>query len=120
MPFEISSGMIKIEAFIQPFKLADVRAALQDFDVVGIAISEVSSQGGSSRKVVYRGAEYCAECPMTKIELLTSSLQVDEVVEAISRVARTDSSWDDGTILIYEVADAIKIRTRERVELAYS
>lgn len=113
--------MVKIEAYIQPFKLADVRAALQDFDIVGIAISEVSSHGGSSaRKVVYRGAEYCAECPMTKLELLTSSLQVDEVVEAIVRAARTNSSWDDGTILIYEVADAIKIRTRERVELAFS
>jgi nitrogen regulatory protein PII len=113
--------MVKIEAYIQPFKLADVRAALQDFDIVGIAISEVSSQGGQGgRKIVYRGAEYCCECPMTKMELLTSSLQVDDVVDTIARVARTNSSWDDGTILIYEVADAIKIRTRERVELAFS
>jgi nitrogen regulatory protein P-II 1 len=111
--------MIKIEAFIQPSKLDDVRASLRDVDVVGIAISEVLGHGGSSaHKVVYRGAEYNVECSMTKLEMLVSSLQVDEAVEAIARAARTDSSSDDGTILIYEVADAIKIRTRERVELA--
>lgn len=113
--------MIKIEAFVQPFKLSDVRSALQDFDVVGIAISEVAGHAGpSAQKVIYRGAEYSVECPMAKIELLTSSLQVDDVVDAISRAACTNSTWDDGTILIYEVADAIKIQTRERVELAFS
>jgi nitrogen regulatory protein P-II 1 len=111
--------MVKVEAFIQPAKLADVRAALQDLDVVGIALSEVLGHGGSSsHKVVYRGAEYCVESSMTKLEMLVSSLQVDEVVDAISRAARTDSTGDDGMILIYEVADAVRIRTKERVEIA--
>src|SRR5579863_3873889 len=105
--------MFKIEAFIQPFKLADVRASLEDLGVIGLAISEVMSQGGPcARKVVYRGAEYCVESPLTKLEMLVSSLQVDEAVKAISRAARTGSSEDDGTILIYEVLDAIKISTR--------
>jgi nitrogen regulatory protein PII len=113
--------MVKIEAFIQPFKLTEVRAALQDQDVLGIAISEVAGHGGPApAKVVYRGAVYRFESPMTKLELLVSSLHVEDVVDAISRAARTNSSWDDGTILIFEVADAIKIRTRERVELAFS
>ncbi len=111
--------MLKIEAFIQPAKLDDVRAALRDLDIFEIAISEVLGHGApASHKVVYRGAEYAVEAPMTKLEMLASSLNVDEVVETISRAARSDSTWDDGTILIYEVADAIKIRTRERVELA--
>lgn len=129
-PSQISSGisldrrfsrkhMVKVEAYIQPAKLADVRAALLDLDVVGIALSEVLGHGGgSSQKVVYRGAKYSVESPMTKLEMLVSSLQVDEVVDAISRAARTDSAGDDGTILIYEVADAIRVRTKERVEVA--
>lgn len=113
--------MVKIEAVIQPSKLDAVMASLQDLEVEGISISEVHNQGGpSSHKRVYRGAEYSAATPMMMLGMVVSSLRAEEVVEAISSAARTGFAWDDGTILIYEVADAIKIRSGARVEFSHS
>ena len=113
--------MLKIEAVIQPSKLADVKASLQDLGVTKIAISEVLIQAGpSAHKLYYRGAEYYACAPMMKLEMLVSSFCVDEVVEAIAQTARTGQFSDDGTILISEVADAMNIRSGERVEFILS
>lgn len=113
--------MVKIEAIIQPSKLADVKTALQDLGVGRVSISGVLTQSApSSPKVFYRGAEYCSDTPMMKIEMLVSSFSVDEAVEVISRAARTGFSLDDGTITIYEVADAISIRSGERVQFTLS
>ena len=113
--------MVKIEAVIQPSRLADVTAALRDLDVARVSISEVLSHGGShSQKVVYRGFEYATDTPMMKLELLVSSLCADEAVEAISRAARTRRDCDDGAILVFEVAEAVSIRSGARGEFAMS
>ncbi len=113
--------MVKIEAIIQSSKVADVKAALRDMAIAGVSTSEVLIEGGPGlQKLFYRGAEYIAEVPMVKLEVLVSSFRSDEVVEAISQAARTGLSWEDGTILTFEVADAISIRTGERVAFALS
>jgi nitrogen regulatory protein P-II 1 len=113
--------MVKIEAVIQPSKLDAVMSSLQDLEVGEISIFEVQNQGGTSaHKRFYRGAEYCAATPMIVLGMVVSSLRAEEIVEAISRAARTGFAWDDGTILIYEVADAIKIRSGARVEFSHS
>jgi len=108
--------MVKIEAFIQPFKLDEVKTALKPLGIGAIVISEVFESGGPAPlKGVYRGHEYVVDTPRVKLEMLISSLQVDEVVETLSLAARTNGPGDDGIILIQEVADAIRIRSGARV-----
>ena len=111
--------MIKIEALIQPFTLDEVKAALRPFAVYGITISEVFHYGGAAPlKGMYRGHEYSMDTPKMKLEILASSLQTDEIVDALLHAARTKGPGDDGTVLIYEVADAIRIRSGARVQFA--
>jgi nitrogen regulatory protein PII len=111
--------MVKIEAFIQPFKLEDVKAALKPFSIPGVMISEVFESGGAAPlQVVYRGHQYVMDAPKMKLELLVSSLQAEEVVEALTLAARTEGRGDDGIVLIHELADAIRIRSGARVEFA--
>ena len=75
--------MVKIEAVIQPFKLDDVKAALDGLGVERITIVAVTEHGRSvSQKGVYRGAEYLVDVPRVKLEMFVSSLRVDEVIEA--------------------------------------
>jgi nitrogen regulatory protein P-II 1 len=108
--------MIKIEAIIQPFRLDAVKLALGGLGIEGITISHVLDHGGpAGLKTFYRGAEYHVDVPRVKLEMLVSSLQTDEVVEAILQAARTNGPGDDGTILVTEIADAISVRTGERV-----
>ena len=108
--------MIKIEAIIQPFRLDAVKLALNGLGIEGITISHVLDHGGPQvRKAVYRGAEYCVDVPRVKLEMLISSLQTDEVIDAILQAARTNGPSDDGTILVTEIADAISVRTGARV-----
>ena len=108
--------MIKIEAIVQPFKLDSIKIALNGIGIDRIAISHVLDHGGPMElKTVYRGAEYFVDVPRVKLEMLVSSLQTDEVIDAILNAARTDGPGDDGTILVTEIADAITIRTGERV-----
>ena len=81
-----------------------------------MTISHVLDHGGpQGPKTVYRGAEYYVDVPRVKLEMLVSSLQTEEVVEAILQAARTDVPGDDGMIVVTEVADAISVRTGERV-----
>ncbi len=108
--------MIKIEAIVHPFRLDSVKLALDGLGIEGITISHVLDYGGRrGLKAVYRGAEYYVDVPRIKLEMLVSSLQTDEVVDAILRAARTGGPGDDGTILVTEIADAISVRTGERV-----
>jgi nitrogen regulatory protein PII len=109
--------MVKIEAVIQPFKLDDVKTTLEDLSVEVTMISEVLDHGTlPGRKARYRGAEYCVDTPRVKLEILASSERADEIVDALLRVARTSLSGDDGRILVYEVADAVRIRTGARLQ----
>ena len=111
--------MVKIEAIIQPFKLDDVKVALEDLGITGITICHVLVHSGLvGQKTFYRGAAYDTDALGVKFELLVSSLVVDEVVDAISRTARTTTPGDDGTIMVSEVADAISVRSGQRVKFA--
>jgi nitrogen regulatory protein P-II 1 len=111
--------MVKIEAIIQPFKLEDVKKSLEALCIEGFMISSAVAHGGPvAHKAFYRGSEYRVDVPMLRLEMLVSSRRADEVIEALSRAASTTIPGDDGTILVYELADAIRIRTRERLEFA--
>ena len=113
--------MIKIEAIVQPFRLDSVKLALDGLEIHRITISHVLDHGGPmALKAVYRGAEYYVDVPRVKLEMLVSSLQTDEVIDAILQAARTDGRGDDGTILVTEIADAISVRTGERVRSTIS
>jgi nitrogen regulatory protein P-II 1 len=111
--------MVKIEAIIQPFKLEDVKTTLETLCIEEFTISEVVAHGGPvANKAFFRGAEYCVDVPMFRLEMLVSSRRADEVIEALSRAASTTIPGDAGTIRVYELADAVRIRTRERLEFA--
>ena len=104
--------MIKVEAFIHPSKLEDAKAVLERLCIRGVIISVAFDHGdGRGQTLFYRGAEYHADALRSRLEMLVSPLQVDEVVEALSRAARTPGSADDGRILLYEVAGAIHIKS---------
>jgi nitrogen regulatory protein PII len=113
--------MVKIEALVRSNKLDEIKAMLESLEISEITISEVFCNGGPmAPTAMYRGAEYRVNIPRVKLELLISSLRVDEVVEAVSRAARTGAPGDDGTILVYEIADAIRIRSGTPVDFALS
>jgi len=108
--------MIKIEAIVQPFRLDSIKLALDGLGIEGITISHVLDHGGpQGLKTFYRGAEYLVDVQRVKLEMLISSLQTDEVIDALLQAARTDGTGDDGTILVTEIADAISVRTGQRV-----
>lgn len=106
--------MKKIEAIIRPFKLDEVKEALVEEGVRGLTISEVRGYGRQKGHTeTYRGSEYQIEfIPKIKIEIIVDSSKADDVVEAILRVAKT-GQVGDGKIFIYDVQDAIRIRTEE-------
>ena len=102
--------MVKIEAVIQPAKVEEVRAALGALGVAGTLLLHPIAGGGEARSC-YRGAEYTVDTPRVKVELLAQAERVEEIVAALMHAARTRLPGDDGTIVVYEVADAIRIRT---------
>lgn len=106
--------MKKIEAFIKPFKLDDVKSALMEIGVKGITVSEVKGFGRQKGHTeLYRGSEYHVDfLPKSKLEVVVPDNQVDPVVEVITKVART-GQVGDGKIFILSVEDAIRIRTGE-------
>jgi len=121
MLFPISSAwrrpMLKVETFIQPFKLDDVKAVLTPLGVTRFTISQVLDYDAFVvRKTFYRGGECRVDTPKLKLEILVTPEQADEVIEDLSRVLRTSGYEDDGEILIYEVADAVKRRTGQRLQ----
>jgi len=109
--------MKKIEAFIKPFKLDDVKSALMEIGIKGLTVSEVKGFGRQKGHTeLYRGSEYRVDfLPKSKLEIFVPDESVDSVVETIIKVART-GSIGDGKIFILPVDDAIRIRTGESGE----
>ena len=106
--------MKKIEAFVRPFKLDDVKSALMEMGLKGMSVSEVKGFGRQKGHTeLYRGSEYRVDfLPKSKIEVFVTDDQVEAVVETIARIANT-GQVGDGKIFILPVDDAIRIRTRE-------
>ncbi len=106
--------MKKIEAIIRPFKLDEVKDALMEEGVKGLTITEVRGYGRQrGHKETYRGNEYQIEfVPKIKIEVAVDDTIADNVIEAIVRVAQT-GQIGDGKIFIYDIRDAVRIRTNE-------
>ena len=106
--------MKKIEAIIKPFKLDEVKEALQDIGVQGLSVIEVKGFGRQKGHTeLYRGAEYVVDfLPKVKIEVVLPDDQVESAIEAIVAAARTDKIGD-GKIFVSPVEQAIRIRTGE-------
>jgi nitrogen regulatory protein PII len=106
--------MKKIEAIIKPFKLDDVKEALNKIGVTGMTINEVKGFGRQrGHKEIYRGAEYQVDfIPKIKIDVVVNSSLSDQVVDAISKSANT-GKIGDGKIFVLPVGEAIRIRTGE-------
>jgi len=106
--------MKKIEAIIKPFKLDEVKEALQEAGIQGLSVIEVKGFGRQKGHTeLYRGAEYIVDfLPKVKIEVVLDDDQVDEAIEAIVAAANTDKIGD-GKIFVSPIEQAIRIRTRE-------
>jgi nitrogen regulatory protein P-II 1 len=105
----------KIEAIIKPFKLDDVKDALHEVGVSGITVTEVKGFGRQKGHTeLYRGAEYVIDfLPKVKIEVVVEEGLAENVVEAIENAART-GRIGDGKIFVFNVEQAIRIRTGDR------
>ena len=106
--------MKMVSAVIKPFKLDDVREALSDIGVQGITVTEVKGFGRQKGHTeLYRGAEYVVDfLPKVKIEIAIPDELLDQVTEAIMNAAKT-GKIGDGKIFVYELEQAIRIRTGE-------
>ena len=111
--------MKKIEAIIKPFKLDEVKEALQELGVQGMTVLEAKGYGRQKGHTeLYRGAEYVVDfLPKIKIEVVVADDQLPGALEAIQNAART-GRIGDGKIFVSEVADVIRIRTGESGALA--
>ncbi len=111
--------MKKIEAVIKPFKLDEVKDALNEIGVQGMTVTEVKGYGRQKGHVeLYRGAEYdIAFVPKVKIEIVVSDAIADKVVQTIQDKAKS-GKIGDGKIFVLKVEDVIRIRTGEKGESA--
>ena len=111
--------MKKIEAVIKPFKLDDVKDALNAIGIAGMTVTEVKGFGRQKGHVeLYRGAEYdIAFIPKVKLEIVVSDAIAEKVVATIMEKAKT-GKIGDGKIFISKVEDVIRIRTGEKGESA--
>ncbi|MBN8290501.1 P-II family nitrogen regulator [Rhodobacter sp. NTK016B] len=109
--------MKKIEAIIKPFKLDEVKEALQDIGIQGLSVIEVKGFGRQKGHTeLYRGAEYVVDfLPKVKIEVVLTDDMVEAAIEAIIGAARTDKIGD-GKIFVSPVEQVIRIRTGEAGE----
>ncbi len=107
--------MKKIEAIIKPFKLDEVKEALNDMGLKGLTVVEAKGFGRQKGHTeLYRGAEYVVDfLPKVKIEVILEDAMVDRAIEAILQAAHT-GRIGDGKIFITPVEEAIRIRTGER------
>jgi nitrogen regulatory protein P-II 1 len=106
--------MKKIEAIIKPFKLDDVKEALNEIGIQGMTVSEVKGYGRQKgHKEIYRGAEYVVDfIPKIKIEIVVEADQTDQVVQKIREAANTNKIGD-GKIFVIPVEEAVRVRTGE-------
>ena len=106
--------MRKIEAIIKPFKLDDVKEALNEIGIKGMTISEVKGYGRQKGHTeIYRGAEYVVDfIPKVKVEVVVPADQVESVVEKIRKAANTNKIGD-GKIFVIPVERVIRVRTGE-------
>ena len=111
--------MKKIEAIIKPFKLSDVKAALNEIGIQGMTVTEVKGFGRQKGHTeIYRGSEYTVDfLPKIKIETVLPDPLVDQAVQAIIKAAKT-GKIGDGKVFVWSVEDAYRIRTDERGDTA--
>ncbi|HMK42549.1 MAG TPA: P-II family nitrogen regulator [Dissulfurispiraceae bacterium] len=111
--------MKKIEAVIKPFKLDEVKDALNEIGVQGMTVTEVKGFGRQKGHTeLYRGAEYVVDfIPKIKLEIVTSDALAPKVVSSIENAAKT-GKIGDGKIFVYPVEEVIRIRTGEKGETA--
>ena len=111
--------MKKIEAIIKPFKLTDVKDALNEMGIQGMTVSEVKGFGRQKGHTeIYRGSEYTVDfLPKIKIETVVADNQKDAAVAAIIKAAKT-GKIGDGKVFITTIEEAIRIRTEEKGESA--
>jgi nitrogen regulatory protein P-II 1 len=104
-----------VTAIIKPFKLDDVKAALETLGVLGLTISEVRGYGRQKGHTeVYRGAEYTVDLvPKIRVEVLVDDLDVDKVLDTITESART-GKIGDGKVWVSAVDTVVRVRTGER------
>ena len=107
--------MKKIEAVIKPFKLDEVKEALQDIGVQGLSVLEVKGFGRQKGHTeLYRGAEYVVDfLPKIKLEIAVSDELVDNTIDTILKTAST-GKIGDGKIFVLELQEAIRVRTGEK------
>ena len=107
--------MKKIEAILKPFKLDDVKEALNEVGIKGMTVSEVKGYGRQKgHKEIYRGAEYVVDfIPKIKLEIIVEANQVEELVERIRQAANT-GKIGDGKIFVLPVEEVIRVRTGEK------
>ena len=106
--------MKKIEAIIKPFKLDEVKEALQDIGVQGLSVVEVKGFGRQKGHTeLYRGAEYVVDfLPKVKIEVAVDDGLLEQVIEAVSKAANT-GKVGDGKIFVTTLDEVVRIRTGE-------
>lgn len=106
--------MKKIEAIIKPFKLEEVKEALNGIGITGMTISEVKGYGRQKgHREIYRGAEYVVDfIPKVKLEIIVPGERVETVVETIRQAANT-GKIGDGKIFVLPVAEVVRVRTGE-------
>ena len=106
--------MKKIEAIIKPFKLDEVKEALQDMGVQGMTVLEAKGYGRQKGHTeLYRGAEYVVDfLPKVKIEAAIKSELLDRVIEAIEKAANT-GKIGDGKVFVFDLEQVVRIRTGE-------
>jgi len=111
--------MKKIEAIIKPFKLDEVKDALNAIGIKGMTITEVKGFGRQKGHVeVYRGTEYQVNfLPKIKLEVVIPDSMIDKVISTIIEKAKT-GNIGDGKIFLYSLEDVIRIRTGEKGEAA--
>ena len=107
--------MKKIEAIIKPFKLDEVKDALNEVGVMGITVSEVKGFGRQKGHTeLYRGAEYVVDfLPKIKLEIVASDDMVDQIVQTIETAGKT-GKIGDGKIFVVPIEEAVRIRTGQR------
>ncbi len=107
--------MKKIEAIIKPFKLDEVKEALNEIGIQGMTISEVKGYGRQKgHKEIYRGAEYVVDfIPKIKLEIIVEAQMAEKVSETICEAAQT-GKLGDGKIFVMPIDEVIRVRTGER------